>query len=153
LKTVCQYTNIDLLDSKSKYITKLHESRRFKGVVHIIDYLIFVRVYSNRQRDVQVWMKYLTYTSLLVIRLPAIIQPFSEYPSRKISGLAERLARKLQFIQDRASKVRSGGGISPSCLVVKRRYGHRDCRQKPDAFSPYDPCRTFRRGLPRRSCV
>jgi hypothetical protein len=39
------------------------------------------------------------------------------------------------------------GGGSTSFFAVKRRHGHRDCRQKPDAFSPSDHLRVFRSGL------
>lgn len=46
------------------------------------------------------------------------------------------------------ARVRPGvGGFAIVKFGGERRYGHRDCRQKPDAFSPYDLRLTFRSGI------
>jgi len=47
------------------------------------------------------------------------------------------------FNSSKIGRARPGVGG----FAVKRRNRHRDCRQKPDAFSPYDLRLTFRSGI------
>jgi len=83
---------------------------------------------------------YLTFTR---DQTPQPSIPSSEFPSTEDDWPWRTIGLKTPIHPKSGEQGPQWGGLSPSYLAVKRRYVHRDCRQKPDAFSPVAHSRSW----------